>query len=348
MSSRHASIPAGSWISPMASGSAALCHPGMPRCRGIVVGKLPSRLSRGCRFLPARAATRVSQCLCRLGLCRPRRFAVVPVAEAFARRPQSRGDRAAISFLSCGMCDFISRRSAQRGARRDRDRFASDPPGRHPAGVRRRRAVAEVARERARQLLAGTAPAVLVLEIRYGPDGPVASLCDATDGVPQSLAFKLPHQVSELSELLRRSQLARMEFLDLARSRVPRSMHFSGCRFLTTCLWPMRSSCPRKSRDVRWFMPCMRIGQCRISRSPGRSPRGPIVCWLPTHRPLRAALALGLRRSVTRLDVETRCDASPTPSRGKAERLGLVPVRGCAWEQRFMHGVIAGLEACRA
>lgn len=204
-------------------------------------------------------------------------------------------------------------------------------------------AVAEVARERARQLLAGTAPAVLVLEIRYGPDGPVASLCDATDGVPQSLAFKLPHQVSELSELLRRSQLARMEFLDLAR--IPRAA-IDALLGLSVPYDLFVAHAELLSAQItgRAMVHALHADRAMPDLAQSRKvAAGADRVLAPDAQAAAAALALGLRRSVTRLDVETRCDASPTPLRGKAERLGLVPVRGCAWEQRFMHGVIAGL-----
>ena len=84
--------------------------------------------------------------------------------------------------------------------------------------------VAEIARERARQLLSGGEPAVLILEIRFGPGRIVARLRNAAEAMPQSLEFDLPASgaATELLAYLRLTKLARMEFLDLAR--IPRGV----------------------------------------------------------------------------------------------------------------------------
>ncbi len=84
--------------------------------------------------------------------------------------------------------------------------------------------VAEIARERARQLLSGGEPAVLILEIRHQSGRIIAGLRDLAEGVPQSLEFELPASGSatELLAYLQLTKLARVEFLDLAR--IPRGV----------------------------------------------------------------------------------------------------------------------------
>jgi hypothetical protein len=100
------------------------------------------------------------------------------------------------------------------------------PPGHVPATllVTVGGTVAEIARERARRLLAGGEPAVLILEIRYGPGRILGALRNAAEAVPQSLEFDLPASgaATELLAYLRLTKLARMEFLDLAR--IPRGV----------------------------------------------------------------------------------------------------------------------------
>ena len=65
---------------------------------------------------------------------------------------------------------------------------------------------------------------MLILEIRYEPGRIVARLRDAAEGVPQSLELDLPVSGSapELLAYLQQTNLARIEFLDLAR--IPRGV----------------------------------------------------------------------------------------------------------------------------
>jgi O-antigen biosynthesis protein len=84
--------------------------------------------------------------------------------------------------------------------------------------------VAEIARERARHLLASGESAVLILEIRHESGRIIAKLRDAAEGVPQSLEFDLPGSglATALLSYLQLTKLARIEFLDLAR--IPRGV----------------------------------------------------------------------------------------------------------------------------
>lgn len=204
-------------------------------------------------------------------------------------------------------------------------------------------AVAEVARERARQLLVEAVPAVLILEIGYGPGGAVATLRDAAEAAPQSLAFQLPGEAAELSRFLEQSQLARMELFDLVR--VPRAV---------------MDALLALSVPYDLFMAHAQLAPAQAARSAGR----PVVrsdravlepffsrnviagadCVLaPDAQAATVASALDLRRTVRRLDAGTKPVPLPKSSRHRAARLGLVAVRSCVQEHRFMQGVIAGL-----
>lgn len=83
-------------------------------------------------------------------------------------------------------------------------------------------AIAEVARERARCLVGEGVQGVLVLEIQRLPDRIVARLRDPNGCVPQSVDMMLPSEISELVRILRRLNLSRVEFFDLAR--LPRAL----------------------------------------------------------------------------------------------------------------------------
>jgi O-antigen biosynthesis protein len=61
--------------------------------------------------------------------------------------------------------------------------------------------VAEIARERARHLLAGGEPAVLILEIQYGPGPVIARLRNAVDGMPQSSVCQIPEAIASRQQL---------------------------------------------------------------------------------------------------------------------------------------------------
>ncbi len=204
-------------------------------------------------------------------------------------------------------------------------------------------AVAEVARERARQLLAGTAPAVLILEIRYGPDGPVATLCDAAGATPQSLAFKLPHEMTGLRRFLKRLQLARMEFLDLAR--VPRAaidelLDLSVPYDLVVAHAELISAQTVGRGTVHALHTDEAIPDLVFLQ---RVAAGADHVLAPDAQAAVAASVLCLHRTVTRLGVGAGRSVLPRFSRNAATRLGLVPVRGCAQEHRFMQGAITGL-----
>jgi GT2 family glycosyltransferase len=201
-------------------------------------------------------------------------------------------------------------------------------------------AVAEVARERARRLLADEAPAVLILEIRYRPGQVIAVLRDATGAAPQSLEFKLPArgEALELLTFLRALQLGRMEFLDLAG--IPR----------TAVAALLQLPVPH---DI--FVAHAELG-LRPASNP-ESVQSPLFYSLvvasadrmlvPDGQAEAFARAIAPRRDVVRLD---RSEPRPVPaakrSGGAAARLGLVPVRGGGLKDfQFMRGLIARLRA---
>jgi GT2 family glycosyltransferase len=223
--------------------------------------------------------------------------------------------------------------------------------------------VAEIARERARQLLSGGESAVLILEIRYYPGRVVGRLRNATEAVPQSLEFDLPSSgaASELLEYLRLTKLSRMEFFDLVR--IPRGI-------VTTLLeLPV-------PHDV--FIAHTELGLERRSAPESASASGPderrrshrIVedpfFWsllvasadrvlVPDAQAEAFTSRVAPRRNIIRLKVAgTKSapifNASPenmSPAKspdGVARRLGLVPIQRSPKDHQLMRGLISGLK----
>ncbi|MEA2870009.1 MAG: hypothetical protein QOE39_4724, partial [Bradyrhizobium sp.] len=202
-------------------------------------------------------------------------------------------------------------------------------------------AVAEVARERARQLLAGEMPAVLILEVQFGPGRIIAKLRDAIDAVPQSLEFLLPvvGEAVELLQLLQQLQLARIEFFDLAR--IPRAA--------VDVL--LKLSVPY---DV--FLAHAEVGLDHASFQTSNNQLDPDPLFLreiasradrmlvPDAVAEAVASSLSLHRRIVRLASSAVNVRRPSErSNGITAHLGLVPVRGCVREHQLMREVIAGL-----
>ena len=226
--------------------------------------------------------------------------------------------------------------------------------------------VAEIARERARQLLVDGEPAVLILEIRYEPGRIVARVRNAAETAPQSLEFDLPKSgvATGLLEYLQLAKLARMEFLDLAR--IPRGV-------VATLL---ELSVPH---DI--FIAHTELGLERRSasalpdiverRRAHRIVEDPFFWSLvvasadrvlvPDAQAEAFAAKVAPRRKAIRLDTgKTKSapirDRSPDSQNGSlssapasrfpdgiAQRLGLVPIRRSPKDHQFMRGLISGL-----
>jgi GT2 family glycosyltransferase len=227
--------------------------------------------------------------------------------------------------------------------------------------------VAEIARERARQLLFGGEPAVLILEIRYGPGRIVAGLRNAAEAVPQSLEFDLPASgaATELLAYLQLTKLARMEFLDLAR--IPRGV------VATLLELPV-------PHDI--FVAHTELGLERRSAPAASAPLGLVerrrshrivedpFFWslvvasadrvlVPDAQAEAFAARVAPRRNTIRLETVATKSApisekslSNTPLSGApasnfpdgaAQRLGLVPIRRSPKDHQFMRGLISGL-----
>ena len=225
--------------------------------------------------------------------------------------------------------------------------------------------VAEIARERARQLLSDGEPAVLILEIRYYPGQVVGRLRNATEAVPQSLEFDLPSSgaASELLSYLQLTKLSRMEFFDLVR--IPRGV------VATLLELPV-------PHDI--FVAHTELGLERRSAPESASASGPDerrrshrVVEDPFFWSLLVASAdrvlvpdaqaeaftsrVAPRRNIIRLNVageksaqsfdpskfDLNASASKPPD-GAARRLGLVPIRRGPKDHQLMRGLISGLK----
>jgi GT2 family glycosyltransferase len=212
--------------------------------------------------------------------------------------------------------------------------------------------VAEIAGERARQLLSGGEPAVLILEIRYYPGRVVGRLRNATEAAPQSLEFDLPPSgaASELLNYLRLTKLSRMEFFDLVR--IPRGVVATLLELPVphdifvahTELGLERRSAPESAsasdRDER-------RGSHRVVEDP--------FFWsllvasadrvlVPDAQAEAFTSRVAPRRNTIRLKaVEANTQPSRSPD-STARRLGLVPIRRSPKDHRLMRGLISGLK----
>jgi GT2 family glycosyltransferase len=190
-------------------------------------------------------------------------------------------------------------------------------------------AIAEVARERARKLVAGEMPAVLILEIQYRSGRIIAKLRDARDAMPQSLEFDLPTlgETTDLFRCLRQLSLERIEFFDL-------------CRISRTVV----QSLLELSIPYDLFLAHTELG---LEQGPDTTFFRDVVAGagrvlVPDSQVEAVARSLALER-ITSLAAATAKGRQSTKRRGAAARLGLVPVRLCAQEHEFMRGVITRL-----
>jgi GT2 family glycosyltransferase len=216
--------------------------------------------------------------------------------------------------------------------------------------------VAVVARHRAQQLLTGEMPAVLILEIQQSSGRIIAKLQDARDRIPQSLEFCLtiPDETTELLRLLRRLQLARIEFFDVAiipdvvrdaLLELPVPYDF----FLAhTDLWLGPASSQMDSAGAQ-----ISVGQSDRATA-DRLPWRPIVenaerLLVPDARAEALASSLPLNRSITRVaSGAIKSRSLRVRSSVAAARLGLVPIRGCVQESQFMRDIVTGLANLRS
>jgi GT2 family glycosyltransferase len=202
-------------------------------------------------------------------------------------------------------------------------------------------AIAEVARERARQLVRGEMPAVLILEIQFRRGRIVAKLLDARDAMPQSIEFLLPSPCdpSDLVRFLDQLSLQRIEFFDLCRlsSSVVKGL--------------LKLSIPY---DFYLAHTELGLGQAS-SRDSGQVAKEDVIFFREViagagHVFVHDGQAEAIARSLA-LEGITRVAAGATTAKGRrsskrsgvAARLGLVPVRQCAQEHQFMREIIARL-----
>jgi GT2 family glycosyltransferase len=215
-------------------------------------------------------------------------------------------------------------------------------------------AVAEVARERARQLRADGVPVVLILEMALRADRIIARLRDAIDAVPQSLEFPLPAsgEAAELLRFLRQLQLAGIEFFDL--DRIPRAVVDA----LLELAVPY---------DIFLAHTELGVGQASFqagnveqhgSARPGKTPpdspfwsgviekAGRVL--VPDAQGEAVASSLSLQRPIIRLaPTAIKSHRVSKRANGAANRLGLIPVQGGVPEYQFMRDIIAGLAGFR-
>jgi GT2 family glycosyltransferase len=201
-------------------------------------------------------------------------------------------------------------------------------------------AIAEVARERARQLMAAKKPAVLILEIQYRRGCIVAKLLDARDAMPQSIEFVLPPpgDPSDLLRFLRQLSLQRIEFFDLSRisSAVVKGLLKLSIPYDIFLAHTELGLEQASSRDSDQVAKEDAIFFRHVVAEAGR---------VLVHDAQAEAIARSLA-----LDGITRLAAGTTTAKERrfskrpvAVRLGLVPVRQCAQEHQFMREVIARL-----
>lgn len=188
-------------------------------------------------------------------------------------------------------------------------------------------AVAEVARERARQLSMEEATAAVVLEMRRGSGHVAASLRDMGGGVPQSLDFALPGgDPAELLEVLRQAPLRRMEVF--APDEIP--------PIIMDALLQLSVAC-----DVF------------LSHAPG-SPAWHNVAAKAKRVLVPDAQAAAIAVSIPHPGITVLPPVTSkrhSPSRyvsGRAARLGLLPIRRCMREHHFMRELVAKLASNRA
>jgi len=170
-------------------------------------------------------------------------------------------------------------------------------------------------------------PVVLILEIALRPGRIIAKLRDAIDAVPQSLEFLLPEsgEAAELLQFLQPLQLARIEFFDLAR--LPRAV----AEALLELAVPYDIFLAHTEFGF-WSGAVEKAGHVLVPDAQGEA----VASSLSLQRPIirLAPTAIKSRRVSKRSNVA-------------ANRLGLVPVRGCVQESQFMRDIIAGLTGVR-
>ena len=208
-------------------------------------------------------------------------------------------------------------------------------------------AIAEVARERSRCLLAAGLPDVLVLEIKHLPQRIVAQLRDAADVAPQSLEFPITMAgaATDLLQFLQPLQLARIELFDLAG--IPRTV-------LDALL---KLSVPHDiflaDPDIWLRRTPLEIGQqggpppevaasdaaflCSVASKAGH-------LLVPDAQAEAVASSLALHDRITALPWPKARKVSQSPN---TVQLGLVPVRRCVQEHKYMRGLIAALARLR-
>jgi GT2 family glycosyltransferase len=208
-------------------------------------------------------------------------------------------------------------------------------------------ALAEVARDRSRHLLAARTLDVLVLEIKHLPQRIVAQLRDAADVAPQSLEFPITMAGAEtnLFQFLQRLQLARIELFDLVGIS----------RGVLDAL--LKLSVPY---DIFMADPEMGLRRTPLKIGKQLGPRlgvaGPDIAFLCNVASKASRLLVPDAQAeaiASSLSLHHRITALPWPKARKVSQsrntaqLGLVPVRRCVQEHQFMRGLIAAFARLR-
>jgi GT2 family glycosyltransferase len=226
--------------------------------------------------------------------------------------------------------------------------------------------VAEIAHERARQLLSDGEPAVLILEIRYYPGRVVGRLRNATEAVPQSLDFDLPSSgsASELLTYLRLAKLSRMEFFDLVR--IPRGVVATLLELPVphdifvahTELGLERRSAPesasasgpgerrRSHRIVEdpffWSLLVASADRVLVPDTQAEAFTSRVA---PRRNTIRLKMAGTTSAPIFNPSLESQSNTQPSKSPdGVARRLGLVPIRHNPKDHQLMRSLISGLK----
>lgn len=207
-------------------------------------------------------------------------------------------------------------------------------------------AIAEVARERSRCLLATGVLDVLVLEIKHLPQRIVAQLRDAADVAPQSLEFPITTGVDTgLFQFLQPLQLARIELFDLAgisrrvldallKLAVPYDIFMADPE-----IWLRRT--PLEIAQQGGAPLGVAVSDtaflCDVASKAGR-------LLVPDAQAEAVASSLSLHDRITALP---RPKARKVSQSRNTVQLGLVPVRRCVREHKYMRGLIVALARLR-
>jgi GT2 family glycosyltransferase len=233
-------------------------------------------------------------------------------------------------------CAAFMRADPLRTARQSIERALAPPPRRPILLVSGAGAVGAVALARARQL-ASQGRSTIIVEARRGADGTKVSVFDPAGGLPQSIQFGISSSRERVALIayIRGLRPARMEILDPGALPIPLMrlllaietrhdlfiadaglLERRGDSLATTAMGPRAA--PAWRADWREI-----ADKARRILAPCGQAQAFAAAVLPERKILRVDPSRSSRRATIRFDGE-----------GDARRLGVVPVRSCADEQR--------------